>query len=192
MWVWAIHSSCHRKMRRVENVPWESEKMQKASNEVGKVSNWEAESYRLMEGTQKRRSFPKQLRWKSGSDRWITAGSNQVILTLGWQCKLSPPPPSFRSTPPNDYRCSLHFSQSHRSVSLLRIPSLPPSPLRFLIKTLSTFKCSTTSSWILFVCYSCLPPPPPFYEMWDKKCTFVCNFWALHLSICKYMLTVDV
>lgn len=35
-----------------------------------------------------KRSFGKHLGWKSG--RWITANSNQVILTLGWQCKLPP------------------------------------------------------------------------------------------------------
>lgn len=126
MCIWAISSSCDRKMRRLENVPWESEKMQEASKKVWKVSNWEAESYGLLEGTQ-RRSFP------NSSDERVGAidESRLTLIRLSWHwddSASSPPPPSsFRSTPPNDYRCSLHFSQSHRSVSLLRIPSLPPS-----------------------------------------------------------------
>ncbi len=166
------------------NVPWESEKMQKASNRVGKISNWEAESCSLMEGTRKRRSFP------NSSDERVGAidESRLALIRLSWHWddSASSPPPSFRSTPPNDYRCSLHFSQSHRSVSLLRIPCLPPSPLRFLlIKTLSTLKCSTTSSRILFVRSSCLPPPPPsfcylfFFMKCEAKKVLLCAIFEL-------------
>ncbi len=115
------------------------------------------------------------------------------------QAQLSPPPPSFRSTPPNDYRCSLHFSQSHRSVSLMRIPILPPSPLRFLlIKTLSTLKCSTISSRILFVRSSCLPPPPPSSAtfLWHvrQKVFFYLQLLSFaHMNSCKIKLyTGDV
>lgn len=94
MWVWAINSSCDRKMRRVENVPWESEKMQNASNRVGKISNWEAESCSLMEGTRKRRSFP------NSSDERVGAidESRLALIRLSWHWDDSASsPPTFIS-----------------------------------------------------------------------------------------------
>ncbi len=109
MWVWAINSSCDRKMRRVENVPWESEKMQKASNRVGKISNREAESCSLMEGTRKRRSFP------NSSDERVGAidESRLALIRLSWHWDDS------ASSPPH-----LHFVP-HRQM-IIDAPFISP------------------------------------------------------------------
>lgn len=191
MWVWAINSSCDRKMRHVKSIPWESEKMQKESNRAGKISNWEAESYRLMEGMWKKRSFP------NCSDERMGAmdESRLALIRLSWHWvdSASSTPPRLHFVPHRQMIIGAPFN-SPRATEVSPwwgFPSsLPPSPLRFLlIKTLSTLKCSTTSR-ILFVCSSCLPPRPPsfcyFFMTWGKKCTSICNFWAFaHMNSCK-------
>lgn len=89
MCIWAINSSCDRKMRRLENVPWESKKMQEASKKVWKVGNWEAESYGLLEETQ-RRSFPNSSDERVGAidESWLTL----IRLSWHWDDSASFPP----------------------------------------------------------------------------------------------------
>lgn len=154
--VWAINSSCDRKMRWLENVPWESEKMQKASKKVWKVGNWEAESYGLLEGTQ-RRSFP------NSSDERVGAidESRLTLIRLSWHWddSASFPPLRLHFVPHHQMIIDAPFI-SPRATEVCPYWGFPASlpPLRFLIKTLSTLKCSTTSQ-ILFVRSCCLPPP---------------------------------